>query len=206
MMVGGLRRLDIGNINGPMAYKGSGFCPDYVPTNPKIAMLLEAPGENEILDHSPLVGKAGKFWTKRLIEVLGYTREDVLISNCGRCRPGSDNQFPTGFLRKQVLECCRHYDTKHGAADGSLLKGGISQFAPNFYIVSYHPASILRTPALYRPTLRAVEFAFQKYKEGYRPCVLMGGVATSLVAPELGKEPNLKRWQRHYFERSGWIV
>ena len=182
---------------------GSGFCPDYYPSNPRIAVFLEAPGETEILERSPLMGKAGKLWIHKLIEKLGYHREDVLIANTLRCNPPK-NFYPTGNLRLKAEQACRYWDRYHGE-DGSPVPRGIASFNPTICVLSYHPAAILRTPALYKPTLRAVELAFKFASRGERPVVAMGDVPMSLLAPWAVGKGGLKVWNRSYFRlTSGW--
>ena len=124
-------------------------------------------------------------WLKRLVERLGYKREDVFVGNTLRCRP-PNNVYPVGDLAKKAARACRQYDQS------------VRAFNPNLFVVSYHPAAILRTPSLYRSTLRSVDLAFKKAAEGYRPCVLMGDTALHLVAPHL--RGGLKLWNRHWWE------
>ncbi len=168
---------------------GNGFCPDLLPPDPIIGFFLEAPGETEIQERKPLTGRAGKLWVKRLVEKLGYKREDVFIGNTLRCRPNTDgvaNKYPLGDMARKAERACRQYD------------GQVRAFNPDLFIVSYHPAAILRTPALYRSTLRSVELAFTKAQEGYRPLCIMGDTALHLVAPHL--HGGLRVWNRHWFE------
>lgn len=188
--------------NCPYASIGSGFCPDDYPNNPLIAVLLEAPGETEILERSPLTGRAGKLWIHKLIEKLGYHRSDVLIANTLRCRP-PENRYPTGDLRTKAEQACRYWDKFHGE-NGVPVASGISSYAPTICVLSYHPAAILRTPALYKPTLRSMELAFKFALRGERPVVAMGDVPASLLAPWIVGKGGLKVWNRHYFRMSGW--
>ena len=187
------------------AYKsvGAGFCADWFPPDPKIACLLEAPGENEILQRKPLVGAAGIAWETRLLEPLGLTRHDVLIANSIRCRPkGSSgkeawNDFPTGRVSKHVLEVCRQYDGQHGGAHGELIPGGLTTWDPNAFVVSFHPSMLNRAPMTLRLIRRAIKRALGLVEMGYRPCVLMGDTATGLVAPWL--QGGIKKWIGHYW-------
>lgn len=66
-----------------------------------ICILAEAPGFNEAQEGRPLVGNAGQDLFK-IIEGLGYTREDVSLLNSVSCRPTkvengkTYNRTPTG--------------------------------------------------------------------------------------------------------------
>jgi len=148
--------------------------------------FLEAAGKQEILCRTPLAGPAGQFWLRGLMEPFGLRREDVLIANVLRCHPPK-NTYPTGKLRDLAEHHCRQYDE------------AIRAFSPNLFIVTFHPAAILRTPAYYEPTKRAVEKALGFLERGFRPCLLMGDKAAKLVFPIIAEE-NLTRWQGHWFQ------
>ncbi len=53
----------------------------------------EAPGADEDAQGEPFVGRAGQLLTK-IIEGIGFKREDVFIGNINRCRPPG-NRAPT---------------------------------------------------------------------------------------------------------------
>jgi uracil-DNA glycosylase len=43
--------------------KGStGFVKDFCPRDPKIAVMLKMPGREELVNGSPMSGKAGRYW------------------------------------------------------------------------------------------------------------------------------------------------
>ncbi|MBI4681281.1 MAG: uracil-DNA glycosylase, partial [Nitrospirae bacterium] len=52
----------------------------------KLIFIGEGPGREEDLQARPFVGDAGKLLT-RLIEKMGFKREDVYIPNIVKCRP-----------------------------------------------------------------------------------------------------------------------
>ena len=52
----------------------------------EIMFIGEGPGEDEDIQGRPFVGKAGQLLTK-LIEKMGFKREDVYIGNIVKCRP-----------------------------------------------------------------------------------------------------------------------
>ena len=53
---------------------------------PDIMFIGEGPGEDEDAQGRPFVGKAGQLLTK-MIEAMGYRREQVYIANVVKCRP-----------------------------------------------------------------------------------------------------------------------
>ena len=52
----------------------------------EVMFVGEAPGADEDLQGEPFVGKAGQLLTK-IIEAMGFRREDVYIANILKCRP-----------------------------------------------------------------------------------------------------------------------
>lgn len=56
------------------------------PEKPEIMLIGEAPGEFELIDGIPFIGRAGKELMKSLA-TIGLTREDVYITSAVRSRP-----------------------------------------------------------------------------------------------------------------------
>jgi DNA polymerase len=67
---------------------------------PDILFIGEGPGEDEDRQGLAFVGAAGQLLT-RLIRKMGYTREEVFISNIVKCRP-PNNRKP---LPEEACEC-----------------------------------------------------------------------------------------------------
>src|SRR5699024_7149962 len=63
-----------------------GFVYGEGPKNPKIMLVGEAPGEFELVDGIPFIGRAGKELMQSL-DSIGLTREDVYITSAVRSRP-----------------------------------------------------------------------------------------------------------------------
>src|SRR5213078_2156282 len=59
----------------------------------RLMFVGEAPGADEDFQARPFVGRAGQLLTK-IIEAIGFRREEVLIGNINRCRPPG-NRPPT---------------------------------------------------------------------------------------------------------------
>ena len=62
-------------------------------SNPKVVIIGEAPGSDEITQGKPFIGKAGKL-LRSTIEQFGFNNENCLITNTIPCRP-QDNKFPS---------------------------------------------------------------------------------------------------------------
>src|SRR6185295_12797797 len=64
------------------------------PSRTNLVFGGEAPGADEDAKGEPFVGKAGQLLTK-MIEAMGYSRDDVYICNVLKCRPpGNRNPEP----------------------------------------------------------------------------------------------------------------
>lgn len=185
----------------PYGSTGSGFVPTWCPPKPRVAFLAEAAGSTEIGDKQPLTGGTGRFFMY-LVERLGYTRADCLLANVLGCMPLS-LKYPIGQLRKDAESYCRRYDGLHGIG---LEPGGLLSFNADCFIISIHPAAVLRsnqmTPLLQHDV--AGEFggtiakAFRLAAAGRRPLVLLGDKAKDLVAPEFAE--GVTKWVGHVEE------
>lgn len=148
-------------------------CPELVSTrtqtvfgggsvNAKLMFVGEAPGADEDEQGLPFVGRAGQLLTK-IIESIGFTREQVFIANVLKCRPPGNRQ-PTPdeiancspFLKAQIEIIQPQIICALGSfAAQTLLQTtvSISQLRGKFFdqgnhrvICTYHPAYLLRNP------------------------------------------------------------
>lgn len=131
-----------------------------------LVFVGEGPGAEEDKQGIPFVGRAGQLLTK-LIEGIGFTRDDVYIANVVKCRPpGNRDPMP------EEIESCRPYleaqlrfldprvivtlgnfatklllDTKEGI---TKLRGQEREYTvagaprPIVLIPTLHPAAVLR--------------------------------------------------------------
>jgi uracil-DNA glycosylase family 4 len=67
-------------------YPVEGFVYGEGPKNPELMLIGEAPGEFELVDGIPFIGRAGKELMKSL-STIGLSREDVYITSAVRSRP-----------------------------------------------------------------------------------------------------------------------
>ena len=73
----------------------------------ELMFIGEAPGAEEDARGEPFVGKAGQLLTK-IINVMGYQREDVYIGNVLKCRPDTPGQaFGNRPPRPDEMQSCR---------------------------------------------------------------------------------------------------
>ncbi len=155
---------DIGNCTRCPLYQGR---TNIVHTegNRKARLMFvgEAPGADEDAQARPFVGRAGQLLTK-IIEAMGFKREEVLIGNVNRCRPPG-NRPPTQeeasmckpFLLREIAAVQPEVIVVLGnTAMKNLLdlKQGITRVRGQFQdyhgvkvMPTFHPAYLLRDPS-----------------------------------------------------------
>jgi len=128
-----------------------------------LVFVGEAPGADEDAQGEPFVGKAGQLLTK-MIEAMGYARDDVYICNVIKCRPPGNRNPETdevaacepflkaqlGVLRPRMIvalgkfaaQCLLRDDTPITRLRGSFRSYEGIQLMPTF-----HPAYLLRDPS-----------------------------------------------------------
>ncbi len=78
-----LKKLGLKRIE---PYQTEGFVPGKGPKNPRIMLIGEAPGRNEVVKGEPFIGRAGDKLTE-FIEYIDLTREEIYITSVVRSRP-----------------------------------------------------------------------------------------------------------------------
>jgi uracil-DNA glycosylase family 4 len=134
----------------------------------RLMFVGEAPGADEDLQSRPFVGRAGQLLTK-IIEAIGFKREEVLIGNVNRCRPPG-NRAPTTeeaemckpFLLREIASVQPEVivvlgntamknllDTKEGI---TKLRGNFQDYKGIKVMPTFHPAYLLRDPSKKKET------------------------------------------------------
>lgn len=137
--------------------------------NPEAGILVigEGPGATEDETGRPFVGRSGKLLDK-ILASIGLDRSTVFIANIVKCRPPG-NRAPTTYeaetcgryLQQQIdvmkpgvivvlgASAARYIlDTRSGIG---VLREKFHEFCGIPVLVTYHPAALLRSPALKRP-------------------------------------------------------
>jgi uracil-DNA glycosylase len=140
--------------------------------NPKAELMFvgEAPGADEDAQGEPFVGRAGQLLTK-IIQAMGFSREDVYIANVLKCRPDmppgvSGNRKPTS---KEMSTCLPWLERQIGlikpramvALGATAVEGLLGATAPVSKVrgrwldfrgipvmATYHPAYLLRNQSI----------------------------------------------------------
>jgi uracil-DNA glycosylase len=128
-----------------------------------IMFIGEAPGFYEDKQGLPFVGASGRYLDE-LLQMIDLKREDVFITNIVRCRPPR-NRDP---LRSEIQACRPYLDRQIAQIEPKIIatlgRFSMAQFFDNakisqihgqpltkngrIYYPLYHPAAVLRSPAL----------------------------------------------------------
>ncbi len=148
----------------------------------KLMFIGEGPGHDEDVTGRPFVGRAGQLLTK-IIEAMKLKREDVYIANIAKCRP-PNNRAPEpdevatceGFLHRQIATIQPKVIVCLGSvAAQNLLKTErkISSFRGQwqdwqgiFVMPTYHPAFLLRNPAMKKEVWDDMKKVMELLKKG----------------------------------------
>src|SRR4051794_8461065 len=136
--------------------------------NPDADLMFvgEAPGADEDIQGIPFVGRAGQLLTK-MIEAMGFARDDVYIANVLKCRPPNNrNPEPDEiatcepFLFQQLASIEPKVVIALGAfaartllktdAPISKLRGRVFDYRGAKLIPTFHPSFLLRSPGYKR--------------------------------------------------------
>ena len=130
--------------------------------NADIVFVGEAPGKEEDLQGLPFVGRSGKLLDKMLFSI-NLSRDDVYILNVLKCRP-PDNRDPSKieiekcepYLKKQLkiikpklivalgrISAMTILRTKDSLTN---MRNQIFDYEGIDFLVTYHPAALLRNP------------------------------------------------------------
>lgn len=140
--------------------------------NPKAELMFvgEAPGADEDAQGEPFVGRAGQLLTK-IIQAMGFSREEVYIGNVLKCRPDMPPGAPGNRKpRPDEMETCLPWLEKQielikprvmvalgaTAVEGLLgatapvgkLRGRWLDFRGIPVMATYHPAYLLRNQSI----------------------------------------------------------
>ncbi|MEA2206755.1 MAG: uracil-DNA glycosylase [Blastocatellia bacterium] len=134
----------------------------------RLMFVGEAPGADEDEQARPFVGRAGQLLTK-IIEAMGFKREDVIIGNVNRCRPPGNRQ-PTAeeaavckpyllreiaVVRPEVIVVMGNTAMKNllNTREGiTRVRGKFQDYRGIKVMPTFHPAYLLRDPSKKRET------------------------------------------------------
>jgi uracil-DNA glycosylase family 4 len=129
----------------------------------KLMFIGEGPGREEDIQARPFVGDAGMVLT-RLIEKMGFRREDVYIANIVKCRPpmnrdpeADEMEECKGFVERQieiihpqVIMSLGRISAMALTGDSKLkitaIRGKFFDYKGILLIPTFHPAYLMRNP------------------------------------------------------------
>ncbi len=151
--------------------------------NPAAELMFvgEGPGAEEDRQGLPFVGRAGELLT-RIVQAIDLRREDVYIANVVKCRPpGNRDPQPDevvacrGYLERQIALIQPRVIVALGRIAAQTLLGNedpIGRMRGRWFrvlgvpaMVTYHPAALLRNPALKRPTWEDMQLVRDRLRE-----------------------------------------
>jgi uracil-DNA glycosylase family 4 len=147
-----------------------------------LMFIGEGPGAEEDRQGLPFVGRAGELLT-RIIAAIDMTREQVYIANIVKCRPpGNRDPQPDEvaacrpYLERQVRLVRPRLLVALGRIAAQTLLGTdlpIGRMRGQWFqvmgvptMVTYHPAALLRNPALKRPTWEDMQQVRDRLQSG----------------------------------------
>ncbi|MGQ9904382.1 MAG: uracil-DNA glycosylase family protein [Anaerolineae bacterium] len=160
----------------PLSQTRTNAVPGEGPASAEIMFVGEGPGFNEDKQGRPFVGAAGQFLNE-LLQIAGFKREDVYITNVVKCRPPG-NRDP---LPEEIQACARYLDRQIELINPKVIvtlgRFSMARWFPNekisathgkakrvggrVVVAMFHPAA-----ALHQQSLRAtVEEDFRKLKQ-----------------------------------------
>jgi uracil-DNA glycosylase family 4 len=173
----------------------------------EVLFVGEGPGMNEDREGRPFVGRAGGL-LERLLAHIGWTREDVFITNVVKCRPpGNRDPEPD-----EMAACAPYLQRQAEAIDPAVVvtlgRFSMATFMPGVRITAahgttriadpatgardatvfamYHPAYALRNPAVERESFEDVALVpvvLEAARERRRPKPPAAPVAITPSAP-----------------------
>lgn len=145
----------------------------------RLVFVGEAPGREEDIQGEPFVGEAGRLLTK-IIEAMGFSRKDVYICNVIKCRPpGNRNPSPEEveschpFMLRQIQAISPEVIVALGTFAAQTLlrtREPISRLRGRFHdyhgiqlMPTFHPAYLLRNPAMKREVWDDMKAVMRKF-------------------------------------------
>lgn len=183
----------------PRAYTASGFVPDYVPKNPRIAVVQALPASDDAISSIPFSGGYGRMFWAVFGRAFGLRKEDVLVSTLLRCH---SKGYPTGADAPRAERACRHWDYYAHAGRGLAATGlrSLATWNPNWYTVTFGLDKVAEIDAFMALAIEDFRKAMRFQAAGFRPCVLLGTEVLRVVAPWLSG--GAKDWRGHWWEGS----
>jgi DNA polymerase len=147
----------------------------------KVMFIGEAPGRDEDIQGEPFVGRAGQLLDK-ILTAIKFDRQDIYIANILKCRPPNNRdplpeemEICLPYLREQIrligpeIICALGRISAQALLQTSTPIGKLRKQWHSFegipFIITYHPAALLRFPGYKKDTWEDVQMLRAKYDE-----------------------------------------
>lgn len=148
----------------------------YGPDTADLVLVGEAPGDTEVLEGKPFVGRAGQLLNK-VLEEVGIDRDACYITNAVNCRPvphRAPKAKEIAACRNRLIAEIRQRAPRMVVALGNAavqalmgrhnmgdVHGTVNWCADvnAFVVPTYHPAAVLRSPGYYIDLIRDMQRA-----------------------------------------------
>lgn len=153
----------------PLFTTGQGFVLGDGPYDASIALIAEAPGEDEVREGRPLVGGSGRVCNKQLA-LAGIRRSEVFVANVLKCRP-PENRTPTAV---EVAHCRQYLEQEARILSANVYvacgETALNALTGEFGISQQRGIAIEGTGAFAgRKVLPIFHFAFVMRQQQYWP-------------------------------------
>jgi uracil-DNA glycosylase family 4 len=145
----------------------------------EVMFIGEAPGRDEDLQGEPFVGRAGQLLNK-ILAAINFKREEVYIGNILKCRPPENRDPLPDEIEKcepYLIEQIKLIQPKLICALGRIsaqallktklplnrLRGEFHNYQGIKFLVTYHPAALLRYPQFKKDTWEDVKLLRSEY-------------------------------------------
>ena len=112
----------------------------------EVVFVGEGPGQNEDREGRPFVGRAGGL-LERLLGHIGWTREDVFITNVVKCRPPGNRDPEPDEIDACAPYLRRQLEVLDPAVVVTLGRYSMATFMPGVRITAAHGTTRLVDPA-----------------------------------------------------------
>jgi len=149
------------------------------PARARVMFIGEAPGQHEDEQGVPFVGLAGQLLTDIIQKGMGLARREVHIANVLKCRPpgnrdpeADEKALCTPFLDRQIelvdpeiLVTLGLHATRHvlrSTLSMARLRGQVHRWNGRKVVATYHPAFLLRNPAMKKDCWQDIQLAMRE--------------------------------------------
>jgi len=148
--------------------------------NATVMFVGEGPGQEEDLQGRPFVGPAGQL-LDRMLAAIGLSRSDVYIANVVKCRPPRNRnpepdeaeaclpflRMQYAWIRPKIIVCLGSVAARNLIDPAIRITRDRGQWIERggvFFLLTYHPAALLRDESKKREAWQDLQLLAEKLK------------------------------------------